>query len=162
MLSIHSFPTVPRSNHPVIKQRSPQAWSIRAGSEWLLTGCRSSVARALATKARCPGFDSRRCHFLFSHMLFSQSMDSNNADCVLFNKSPSRFSDVAPSIRPGYVMLSILPFLCTHMHLHASAISLPIRQLKIFQTSSCRLPTDSLHSVVSPLVLVPQTHSWGS
>ena len=52
--------------------------------KWLLVGCCSSVARALAAKARCPGFDSQRRHFLFSPMSFQRSMDSNNIDCVLF------------------------------------------------------------------------------
>ena len=46
-------------------------------------GCHSSVARALAAKARCPGFISRRHHFLSSPMLFQRSTDSNDASCVL-------------------------------------------------------------------------------
>ena len=46
-------------------------------------GDRSSVARALAAKARCPGFDSRWRHFLSSPMSFQRSTNSSDAGCVL-------------------------------------------------------------------------------
>ena len=44
----------------------------------------SLVARALAAKARCPGFDSWWCHFLCSPKSFQRSMDSNDANRDLF------------------------------------------------------------------------------
>ena len=70
-------------------------------SEWFPAERHSSVARALAAKARCPGFDSRRRHFLCSPKLFQRSTDSNDANHDLFRQVALRASDLAPSI--GFV-----------------------------------------------------------
>ena len=68
---------------------------------WGAAGHRSSVARALVAKARCPEFNSQWCHFLSSPMLFQRSTDSSDVHCVLFRPVALRSSDVAPSIGPG-------------------------------------------------------------
>ena len=78
-------------------------------------GGRSSVARALAAKARCPGFDSRRRHSLSSHMLLQRSTDSYNAGCVLLTHCQEVF---ALSLLPSCLSLDVALFQrpsCVHV-----------------------------------------------